>query len=247
MAHWCRGCQTSGWLLKIDNNGLCEQCSPVLVPDIVNHCRIVIESGDIVRSSKNVMTQLSRCEIAIKHCNMLLPYEQRGIPTLTMAPSEAITMFVNKREKLIDELIQQVRFEARQKATDAPTEAGKLGGYAKAVRTLDKAMVEVHDVTKLEAAILDLRAERDDLRCELLSRRAEVAFAKGKQQAAIEMLIEAMLSLKHDGTPDKAQRTRAETLRARIVALGGTPPEMTAEAYYPRRPDGSADFLDGIT
>ena len=141
----CKMCEKSGWLLKVDNNGLCEHCEDIYLPQLLNYCRIVIESGQIIGKTKSTATKLSRIKVAADCCDKLIPYEKRGIPTLTENPSDVIRELEKLRVETVSDEVFQLRFKAREKAKDASTDAGKLTGYNQAISKLDKLMGEVEE------------------------------------------------------------------------------------------------------
>lgn len=220
----CKVCSKSSWFQSVDKMGMCDRCRPVHGEIIQNHCRIAIESDKIIRTTKNIKTLLSRIDVAHSSCLELLPYHKRGIPTLTISPDEMIRRLNAARVEAVEIEIRSRQFTAREKYRDATTDAAKLGGYGKAIEVLTGLMDQVHDVSALESAIFDLRRERDAQKAKLIVRKAEVQVAKGKEKRAIELLIEAMMSLKHDTTPDEYQQDAFRIIRAEIERLGGTAP-----------------------
>jgi len=217
----CKNCSRGNWFTSVDSNGLCATCQPIVIPALLNHCRIVLESAKIIAASKNTATKLSRIGVAISNCKALRPYEAKGIPTLDQPLGAVVSEFERMRTELLSEVVQEQVFLARQKATDAATDAGKLGGYAKAVEVLSSLMGEVEDVTPLENAVLGLRAERDGLRFDLLAKKAETAAAKGKTKAAADIYVEALMAIRHDTTPDEMQTQRVSLAERRIKDLNG--------------------------
>ncbi len=73
----CKNCGSSGWLLPVDDKGLCSQCQQIHLPMIDNHCRIVAESVQIISRTKNFATRISRIEVAISSLIKLIPYEKK--------------------------------------------------------------------------------------------------------------------------------------------------------------------------
>lgn len=220
----CKICGKSGWLLSVDNNGMCKVCSEIHLPTVVNLCRIVVESGQIIGKTKAIATKLSRAETAKRCCAELLPYEKAGIPTLTEDPSLLIREFERLRVEAIEQYLHDLLYAAEEKRIDAKTDHGKLSGYNQAISKLDKLMEGIEDVSELEQAKDSLRVKRDAIAAELKEQKAEVLAAQGKQKRAIEVLIEALFLLAHDGTDDLRQAQEFDRIKGRIVALGGEVP-----------------------
>lgn len=220
----CKWCKKKGWLLAVDSNGLCRACQPIVIPVIESRARVVVESGKLVQSSKNVATRLSRIRVALDHLEGLLPYEQRKIPTLSERPSALVSEFKRIRSQIISEYAQEQVYAARRKAEDASTATGKLGGYAKAIESLDKIMDELDDVSPIESVIVGLRFERDKLRFQQFEQKAEAALMKGNKKAALGAYVDAYMALKSDTTPDDQQRPMLDRVSQKIEELGGLVP-----------------------
>lgn len=97
----CRLCDRSGWFLSLTDKGLCKTCAPIVGLNISQLARIIMESINIVDTSKKLDTQLSRCDVIISRAQGLLPYESRNIPTIKPHPTDLINEFTHKRDSLI--------------------------------------------------------------------------------------------------------------------------------------------------
>ena len=133
----CKNCEKRGFFVGVDNNGLCTSCVQVFLPQIVNYCRIVVESGKIVKNSKNGKTIISRCGVGLDALSRLYPFDRRGIPTLTVPLVALEAQFKSIRSETIQKLMGAEVFSARAKQESASTPAGKLGGYGKAIDNLN--------------------------------------------------------------------------------------------------------------
>jgi hypothetical protein len=85
---------------------LCKTCAPIVNINISQLARIIMESINIVNTSKNLDTQLSRCNVIISRAQGLLSYEIRNIPTIKPHPADLINEFNNKRELLIHSSVE---------------------------------------------------------------------------------------------------------------------------------------------
>ncbi|NNV47268.1 hypothetical protein GTF03_10115 [Roseobacter sp. HKCCD7415] len=217
----CRYCERRGLFLQTDNNGLCRRCSDEHVPQIANLCRIVVESGKIVDRSKNEKTIVSRCDVALGALDRLEPYYRASVPTLDVPIPEIKTEFLSIRSGAIGRLVNSQVFAARAKRESAATPAARLGGYAKAIDNLNKFLIEFEDVTAVEPAIAELVRERDQVRVENAMLKSEKLLAKGKAKLAKEALIDALVDIRHDTTPDADQAKEIAALEAKIAEIDG--------------------------
>ena len=220
----CRNCDDRGWFLKIDGNGLCPKCRVEVLPDILRRGEIIEQSLAIAQKTKNVATLLSRSSLIVDHCRHLERFHAKGIPTITPPPAEFRRSIEAAIRSAVAEAVDAEIYAARQKAENATTDSGKLGGYGKGIEKLTKLMDEVVDVSDLELGVERLRRERDGLRFDLLGRKAEVAKAKGQSKKAVDLWIEAIMALRHDTTPDSEQADRIRRAEVAIRDLGGEPP-----------------------
>lgn len=211
---------------RLDAFELCRECSRLHSDVIRQSCNAVIQSGKIIKKSKKIDTILSRIELAQENCRTLMEYEERGIETLSLNPGALIEAFDLERTEAVERALLELKFQARQRAKDAATDAAKIGGYARAIEKISALMDVVDDATEMELAIETLRFERDGVRARLLCDKADVWLAKGKKSKAIDVLIEALMSLRQDGTPDARQSDQIADVSKRIEALGGVVPPV---------------------
>lgn len=204
---------------------ICTKCVQRHMPEIESRCRVIGESGKIVEDSKNIDTRLSRIDVAIQNLESLVPYERKGVATLSEPPSKAIKLFEEKRKEIIGQYIREQKHGAREKSKDASTASAKLTPYAKAVERLTKLMDGVEDISELQLAIAELRMERDAVRFEQLMRKGDAALAKGSEKSALSSYVDAYIALKDDTTPDAKQKDKLEQAKSKIIDLGGTVPD----------------------
>ncbi len=224
----CLYCNKKGWFLSVDNNGLCVECHDTYLPGIVNDCRIVAESGKIIAKTKNVETLLSRAKIAIECCKRLQEFSDKGVPTLTPEPREVAREIAQIAAEAAEREINDTLFQARQTFEDATTDTGKLGGYNKGIKRLDKLMNELDDVSSMELAIETLRRERDSSAITLKVRKADLLIAQSKENRAKDVLIEALHLLTHDATDDDLQKQEREKIVRKLRDLKAEiPPSLS--------------------
>lgn len=221
----CKLCERSGWLVALDENDLCDQCQRFHLRAIVSHRRLVSESLEIIESSRNPVSRLSRINVAIRNCLELEPYDRKGIRTITPAPRDVVRNLCETRTEIVKDEIRALVRSARNKAQGAPTISGKLEGYARAIDAISALMEELDDVTLAQRAITAIRAERDTLHFDHLFEKGEAAEAEGKTGQALKTYIDAMAMLSKDGAPGRHQADRIAKVRRRISDLGGDAPQ----------------------
>ena len=222
----CKLCERSGWLLQVDGLGLCPSCSMVAGQHINDHTRILLESLKIIDSSRSYSTIFSRIGVAARSCDALAVYAEKGVLSLNRHPGEVRRDIEATFKRCVHQAIELSVDAGREKALNGVTDAAKLAGYTKGIEVLAKLAAEFPAIDDLGPAILAIREERDAVRFQLRERKAEIAAAKGKKKQAVEILIEALLELKHDATPDQRQGGLVERGKRKIAELGGDPPIM---------------------
>ncbi|GAH12288.1 unnamed protein product, partial [marine sediment metagenome] len=78
----CKNCDKSGFFVFVNSSGLCNECSPIITSIINNNFRIISESIELIKKSKNFKTRLSRCDLILNIAEKLLEYENKGIQSI---------------------------------------------------------------------------------------------------------------------------------------------------------------------
>jgi len=99
----CKWCGKSGFFLSLSNNGLCKYCDVSIVSDFKGRERVMIESTNLINTSKNPETRLRRINVMREHLTALLKYEAKDITTTVPPPSELL--------KKLDEMEETMRAE----------------------------------------------------------------------------------------------------------------------------------------
>jgi len=94
-----------------------------------------------------------------------------------------------------------------------------LTGYTKAIDNLNKMLLEFDDVSEVEPAIAELVSERDKVRTGIAFLKAEKLIANGKLRQAKEALVDALVEIKHDSTPDAAQADDIARIEAKVSEI----------------------------
>jgi|GEM_PF-4363847 len=201
----CLNCKSKGWFLIVNNIGLCGECEATHQHIIQNNCSMLIKSLKLIQSSVKADTKLGRIKIARESCVALEPYSAKGIPTVEPYPKELLLHLEHEEQTIVEEEILNACFTAREKSKDASSDSAKLSPYASSIQRLMKIMDYIDDVYKLEKAIGELRTERDSVRAHNFIKKANIWVAKGNDKKAVEILLEALIELRHDSTPDSHQ------------------------------------------
>lgn len=154
----------------------------------------------------------------------LEPYAKAGLPTLTTPPGELVEELKKLYVNAVSDEVADIVKTCDEKSKTASTDASKLRAYTSAIDKLKKLARDFPDAPLFTSAADRMVLALDHFRFELACRKAETEAAKGKRTKAAETLIEAMIALKYDNTPDKDQEALFAEARSRITELGGTAP-----------------------
>ena len=78
----CKWCDKKGFLLSVDEKGLCKRCSYIFSVHIFQVTKIILESQDIITNTKRIEIVVGRTETITEQLDTLLKYEEKGIKTV---------------------------------------------------------------------------------------------------------------------------------------------------------------------
>ncbi|MGM0366251.1 MAG: hypothetical protein ACQEP5_06895 [Actinomycetota bacterium] len=96
----CKNCGHFGFFLKLNQEGLCEECAPVIDNIIINCARIMKESLNCLNRADDFNTKLTYCNQLFENAVRLEEYEKKGIHTIKPRPS----IFIDECNKIKKEL-----------------------------------------------------------------------------------------------------------------------------------------------
>jgi len=199
---------------------LCNNCVNRIKFDIEQRLRIIRDSNEIVRKSKNIETIISRSNLAIDHLNELSEFDKYELVETNFASfAEAFSMM--KEELILNRL--KVNYETiKEKLLTLSTTNAK-------VNQLNKLKVEVQkyypliknyegDVNHfLHVIEKEISKVKND---ELLDKARKNEF-KGNKKKALDYYYEALYSLKTDKIDDQEQLNQIYDIQRKITDLGG--------------------------
>ena len=215
----CRLCKRKGLFLSVNANGLCKACNPIVVMDVQQRGRIIDDSMKLVASSKKMGTRLSRCDLLLEHAAALTEYENKGIPTISPAPSQLLREYTSTRDQIILEGVQEEVEKALTKAEIATTTRTAITEANKGLLKIREGKRELRDKSKLNQ--LESRVRNFTHRAQLkgyleTARKAEF---KGQKKKAIDQYQEALFFLRNDEINDSFQKDMIGKIQRKIKQL----------------------------
>jgi hypothetical protein len=217
----CLNCGRSGLFLSVNANRVCNICNIILITEIRQRARLIQESSEIVDKSKKLETRLSRCEFIVECAKALLPYEQKGIPTISPAPSELIDKFtMNQSQIIIDTLRQETEdaIERVKLTTSTKTKLSTLTKTLLRVRDYKDKSANLNPLSQLERQLLDFMHR---IQLDAYLEAAEKAQMKGQKKKALDQYYEALYFLRHDEIDDSMQREQITNIETKIAEIDG--------------------------
>ena len=212
-------CGQKGFFLSVSEDGLCKSCESIVVMDIQQRVRIINDCIKLVNESKNMSTQLSRYDLLREHAQVLLEYEQRGIPTISPPPSQFLSEYTIKRDQIVLEGVTAEVEKALARAEIAATPHTSINEANKALLKIREGKKELNDKAKLdqlEARIRHFSHEKQLNEYLEADRKAEF---KGKKKKALDQYQEALYFLRGDNIDDSLQAEKIGEIEAKISDL----------------------------
>jgi hypothetical protein len=214
----CLYCRKKGLLLRVDKNtGLCDWCNHTVFISINNIQRVLNESLELIKTSKNFKTRISRIDVAIDNCNtLLIEYWSKGL-RLFDDPNQLINELQLARAEIIeDEIINRVE-NYLEKANSTKTVRSKITNAEKALYDLHLFKKE-YDYSNLEME-QTIKTFIHNVQFDEFILNAEKNEFKGNTKKAIDQYQEALFFLKKDGIPDEEQSGIIKELENKINSL----------------------------
>lgn len=218
----CKWCDRSGWFLRLNSVGLCNNCSPLVKFDVQQRLKILNDSINIVNESKNLDTRLSRLDLLLEHANALYRYEQRGIPVVEPSPSAVLENFRGRKDQIILETLRTITEEAKKKSATVTAASSKVSSLTKAllkIREYTDKVDSKKSLTVLEKSVTNMIQK---IQLQGYLNQAEKAEFKGQNKKALDQYYEALYFLKHDDIDDSLQQGMISHIEDKIIELGGT-------------------------
>jgi len=234
----CQSCGKRGVFLSLNRNGVCGECAmhvprdvanreriikEAMMPplDLVNRERIIKESMALVEKTTNLDTMMSRLDLVTEHLNVLVGYEQRGIPTTVPAPSHLLAELEKSRGQIIHRGAEDTVKAALAEAAVAVSQRTAISTAEKALMRLQEIRGKTSDPAKMDALEGRLAGFIHDKQLEGHLDAAQKAEFKGQPKKAIDAYQEALYLLRTDRIDDVKQAQQISEIEEKLKKLGG--------------------------
>ena len=134
----CEWCEKKGLFLKVNEYGLCHNCSALIIPVAQQVIRIMEESTSIIEKTKKYDVAISRCDLIKEKLELLVPYEKKGICFFNKSIEDIKGQFVELKNEKRFELIEPKIKSLVQKANTSTTIGTKTGNFNKAIVEIEE-------------------------------------------------------------------------------------------------------------
>jgi len=215
----CKYCGRRGWLLKLDNNGLCAGCQPIVIPDVMARHKAIQRSLEPANRAAGLKTRVSKCDIVVEHAKALLIYERKGIETTSPFPSEFISEYQELREAHIREAAENATETAKAKASVASSHKAKANALASGLGKIHEMGTTFNCMNEIGPLLGELSGMIHKTRLDGFLSAAQKAEFKGNRKKALDQYQEALYFVKNDDVPDDEQEDEIRHLEAKITEL----------------------------
>ncbi|HHW26215.1 MAG TPA: hypothetical protein GXX23_02615 [Firmicutes bacterium] len=217
----CRLCGRKGWLVSVNQYGLCMNCQSAVAVETSSRLRVINESSEIIRNSKNLATRLSRCDVLEENARELRKYEERGLPVTNPLPSQLMALAQQLREEVLSEEAVKILDAARAKADVVATPKARVSALSAGLLKITELCGKIDPTpAKVRESQEALKAEVRRANLEVFLDDARKAEFKGQVNKAIDKYKEALYFLKTDVVDDRLQDKDIAEIEGKIAELG---------------------------
>jgi len=214
----CMNCGKKGFLLSLDQNGLCNACQAIIGSEVVQRVRIIQESQELVKKSANFRTRLSRLDLIISQLEHLIKYEEKGIAIIQPSAKEISQNTISQRQQSIDDEIHRIYDSALQKSGLAGTPSSKISPLLKAIDLLGQLKL-LGESELIQSREQSLKTRINWVKFNDIEEKARRAEFKGNSAKALSYYQDALFHLLNDEIPDEKQNEKIHEIRQKIDSL----------------------------
>ena len=221
----CKFCGRSGIFLSVNQYGLCNNCATSISYEINSTLRVIQESIELVKTSKNLETRLSRADVVMKLASEIVDkFESKGITVMDPPAKDLLRRYKEGRDDIIIDSLEEEYKKASTKSavgTTAKTKTNPLSKVLIKVQDYKSQLVKKESLDELEQKInKDIHA----IQLHFLLDDAKKAEFKGNKKKALDKYLEALYFVKTDKIEDIKQQDVILNVENKIKEMGGTIP-----------------------
>jgi len=221
----CKFCGRSGIFLSVNQYGLCNNCATSISYEINSTLRVIQESIELVKTSKNLETRLSRADLVMKLASEIVDkFESKGITVMDPPAKDLLRRYKEGRDDIIKDSLDEEYKKASTKSAVGTTVKTKTN-------PLSKVLIKIQDyksqlMKKESLDDLEQKTNKDihAIQLHFLLDDAKKAEFKGNKKKALDKYLEALYFVKTDKIEDIKQQDVILNVENKIKEMGGTIP-----------------------
>lgn len=215
----CKWCERKGLFLRVDKNGLCKNCLPIILPDIQRRVQLINDSMSVIEHSRKFDTKLSRMELIISLAEELQEYEEKGIPSLTPHPSALLIQMQEEKNNLIMEEIEILIEQVNDKISVINNQTTKINHLSKTLIKIKEYQKHLSDPRRIDSYVKEILDRIHNLQLTNYLDLAKKAEFKKQYKKALDQYYEALYFLKNDDIDDSLQMNHIHFIEYKIAEL----------------------------
>jgi len=221
----CKFCDRSGFLLSVNQYGLCNNCATVISFEINSKLRVIQESIDLVKTSKNLDTRLSRADLVIQLASKIVDkFESKGIMLMEPSATELLRRYKEGRDEIIKDSIEEEYKKASTKSEVSTTAKTKINPLSKMLLKIQDYKSQLAKKGSLDALEQKINKDIHAIQLHFFLDDAKKAEFKGNKKKALDKYLEALYFIKTDKIDDIKQQDTILNIENKIKELGGKIP-----------------------
>ncbi|MCP4269258.1 MAG: hypothetical protein GY777_27430 [Candidatus Brocadiaceae bacterium] len=126
----CNYCESSGWLLNLNSDGLCDSCNKILSSRIKRTIQIITKTSEAIDKVKRLNTKLSQLSLIENVVQKrILPLEKKGIKSTNQTSFQILEQVKSWRDEIISKHLEDLLSKTKIKVEKTMTEELKANSY----------------------------------------------------------------------------------------------------------------------
>ena len=221
----CKFCGRSGIFLSVNQYGLCNNCATSISYEINSTLRVIQDSIELVKTSKNLETRLSRADVVIKLASEIVDkFESKGITVMDPSAKDLLRRYKEGRDDIIKDSLEEEYKKASTKSAVGTTAKTKTNPLSKVLIIIQDYKSQLGKKESLDDLEQKINEDIHAIQLHFLLDDAKKAEFKGNKKKALDKYLEALYFIKTDKIDDIKQQEIILNIENKIKELGGVIP-----------------------
>lgn len=221
----CKLCGKGGLFTHINQYGLCNNCAAVVSIEVNSKLRVIQDSINLVKESKNLDTRLSRADLVIQLTSEIVDsFESKGITVMEPSATDLLRRYKDGRDEIIKESLEQEYKKASAKSEVSTTAKTKINPLSKVLLKIQEYKSQLTKRESLDGLEQQINIDIHAIQLHFFLDDTKKAEFKGNIKKALDKYLEALYFIKTDKIDDIKQQDTILNIENKIKELGGNIP-----------------------